>query len=257
MDDEFYCLPSTVLVFSAVVYALPGDVPQDDRLLEDHFQLYHVVNGCTAFMYPIIPLLDFPSPYRCKSLASQGTLKVIHSPLCHAVEVAVSQRSKVGRVRVSDGVEAVDNCGDRVGILEEHTLNSRQNAGLCVPRTSMTPWHFFCSIRTGSNLSSRTQSSSFSRRNLSLRIKSPSGSAVSSWVALTSVIRVFRANMHAVGNLDATNVKWVIFFHSPRRKNCRGAVNLKLIFGVVKTLDPLVGRKPQWGRDLVIEVDKF
>ena len=59
---------------------------------------------------------------------------MFHNPLCHAVEVAVSQRSKVSGVRVSDGVEAVGNCGDRVGILVEHTVNSGQHARLCVPR---------------------------------------------------------------------------------------------------------------------------
>ena len=59
---------------------------------------------------------------------------MFHNPLCHAVEVAVSQRSKVVGVRVSDGVEAVGNCGDRVGILAENTVNSGQHARLCVPR---------------------------------------------------------------------------------------------------------------------------
>ena len=59
---------------------------------------------------------------------------LIHNPLCHAVDVDVSQRSKVGKVRVSDGVEALGNCGDRIGILVEHTVNSGQHAGLCVPR---------------------------------------------------------------------------------------------------------------------------
>ena len=62
----------------------------------------------------------------------------------------------------------------------------------------MTLWPFFRSVRTGSNLSSRTQSSSVSRRNLSLRIKLPSGRAARSWVALTSVIRAFRANLPAM-----------------------------------------------------------
>ena len=85
-------------------------------------------------MNSLLPLLYFLSPCGCKSLASQGSLEVFHNPLCHAAEVAVSQRSKVGGVRVSDGVEAVCNCGDRVGILVENTVNSGQRARLCVPK---------------------------------------------------------------------------------------------------------------------------
>ena len=85
-------------------------------------------------MNSLLPLLYFLSPCGCKSLASQISLEVFHNPLFHAVEVAVSQRGKVGGVRVSDGVEAVDNCGDRVGILVEHTVNSGQHPRLCVPR---------------------------------------------------------------------------------------------------------------------------
>ena len=64
---------------------------------------------------------------------------MFHNPLCHLVEVTVSQRSKVGRVRASDGVEAVGNCGDRVGILVEHAVNSGQHARLCVPRDLNDP----------------------------------------------------------------------------------------------------------------------
>ena len=59
---------------------------------------------------------------------------MFHNPLVHAVEVAASQRSKVSGGWVSDGVEAVGNCGDRVGILVEHTVSSGQHARLCVPR---------------------------------------------------------------------------------------------------------------------------
>ena len=111
VDDEFYCLPSTALVFSAVVDIFTGDVPQDDCPFEDLLQFSHVVNDFTAFVNSLLPPLYFlPS---CKSLASQDALEVFHNPLCHAILVAVSQRSKVGRVRVSDGVEAVGNCDDR------------------------------------------------------------------------------------------------------------------------------------------------
>ena len=63
---------------------------------------------------------------------------MFHNPLCHAVELVVSQRNKVGRVRASDGVEAVGNCGDRVGILVEHAVNSGQHARLC-PSCSCAP----------------------------------------------------------------------------------------------------------------------
>ena len=55
VDDEFYCLPSTVLVFSAVVDVFTGDIPQDDWSFEDLFQLSHVVNGCTAFVNSLLP----------------------------------------------------------------------------------------------------------------------------------------------------------------------------------------------------------
>ena len=113
-------------------------------------------------------------------------------------------------------------------------------------KISMTPWPFFRSVRTGSNLSSWTQSSSFSRRNLSLRIK------ITLWESCKKLDspdvghpsfqgQPAGSGMHAVGDLDVTDVEWVIFFHPPSRKDCRGAVNLKLIFGVVKNLDPLVG----------------
>ena len=60
---------------------------------------------------------------------------MFHNPLCHAiVVVAVSQRSKVGRVRAFDGLEALGNCGDRVGILVEYAVISGQHARPCVPR---------------------------------------------------------------------------------------------------------------------------
>ena len=137
VDDEFYFTPdpiATPLVLSAVVDAFTGDIPQDDCSFEDFLQVGDVLNRCTAFVNSLLPLLYFLSPCGCKSLASQGSLEVFYNPLCHAVEVAVSQWSKVGGVRVSDGVEVVGNCGDRVGILVENTVNSGQHARLCVPR---------------------------------------------------------------------------------------------------------------------------
>ena len=137
VDDEFYFAPdpiATPLVLSAVVDVFTGDIPQDDCSFEDFLLVGNALNGCTAFMNSLLPLMYFLSPCGCKSLASQGSLEVFHNPLCHAFEVAVSQRSKVGGVQVSDGVEAVGNCGDRVGILVENTVNSGQHARLCVPR---------------------------------------------------------------------------------------------------------------------------
>ena len=96
VDDEFYCRPSTALVFSAVVDVFTGDVPQDDCSFEDLFQFSNVVNGCTAFVNSLLLPLYFLPSCGCKSLASQDALEVFYNPLCHAVEVAVSQRSKVG-----------------------------------------------------------------------------------------------------------------------------------------------------------------
>ena len=174
---------------------------------------------------------------------------MFHNPLCHAIEVAVSQRSKVGGVRVSDGVEAVGNCGDRVGILVEHTVNSGQHARLCVPRDLDDPLALL----------------SLSPDWIKLVFKDPiiivltkkleSQNKITLWescqklgspdVGHPSVQgQPAGSGMHAVGDLDVTDVKWVIFFHPLSRKDCRGTVNLKLIFDVVINLDPLVGRKP-------------
>ena len=44
-------------------------------------------------------------------------------------------------VGVSDGVEAVSNCGDRVGVLVEHAVNSGQHARLCVPLSLSPNWN--------------------------------------------------------------------------------------------------------------------
>ena len=168
---------------------------------------------------------------------------MFHNPLCHAVEVAVSKRSKVGRVRVSDGVETVGNCRDRVGILVEHAVNSGQHARLCVPRDLDDPWPFFRSVRTGSNLSSRTQSSSFSRSNLSLRMNSPSGRAARSWVALSSVILAFRANLPALACMpSAISMSPMSSGSSPSTLQVEKTAEVPSNSNV--NLDPLVGRKP-------------
>ena len=124
----------------------------------------------------------------------------------------------------------------------------------------MTLWPFFRSVRTGSNLSSRTQSLSVSRRNLSLRIKLPSGRAARSWVALTSVIRAFRANLPALACMpSAISVLPMSSGSSSSTLQVEKTAEASSTsnFGVVKNLDPLVGRKPHWGRDLVIKVGKW
>ena len=124
VDDEFYFTTdpiATPLVLSAVVDVFTGNIPQDDCSFEDFLQVGNVLNGCTAFVNSLLPLLFFLSPCGCKSLASQGSLEVFHYPLCHAVEVAVG------------------NCGDRVGILVQNTVNSGQHARLCVPRDPDDP----------------------------------------------------------------------------------------------------------------------
>ena len=72
--------------------------------------------------------------------------------------------------------------------------------------TSTIPRPFFRSARTGSNLSSRTQSSAFSRRNLILRRNSVHpGRAARSWVALTSAIRASSANLPALACMLSTS----------------------------------------------------
>ena len=102
VDNEFYFTPdpiATPQVLSAVVDVFTGDIPQDDCSFEDFLQVGNILNGCTTFVNYVLPFQNFLSPCGCKPLASQGSLEVFHNPLCHAVEVAVSQRSKVGGVR--------------------------------------------------------------------------------------------------------------------------------------------------------------
>ena len=68
----------------------------------------------------------------------------------------------------------------------------------------MTPWPSLAqsgldqTFLQGPNFIFKDPTSSFSRRNLSLRIKLPSGRAARSWVALMSVTRAFRANLPAL-----------------------------------------------------------
>ena len=162
---------------------------------------------------------------------------MIHNPLCYAMEVAVSQRSQVGRVRVSDGVEAVGNCGDRVGFLVKHCVNSGYHARLCVPRDlddllSFSPdWIKLVFKDT---------------IIIVLTEKLESQNKIALWESCKKLgspdvghpsVQGQPAGMPAVGTFDDTNVKRVIFFHPPNREDCIGTVNFKLIFGVVKNLD--------------------
>ncbi|MEW8688586.1 MAG: hypothetical protein AB2556_22460, partial [Candidatus Thiodiazotropha sp.] len=62
--------------------------------------------------------------------------------------------------------------------------------------------------------------------------------------------------MNTISDLYITDAKRVFFFH-PQRKERSGAVEFELFFGVVKNLDPLVGWKPHWVRDLIMQVGKF
>ena len=117
---------------------------------------------------------------------------------------------------------------------------------------------FFHSRRTGSNLSSRTQSpSACSRKNLSFRRNSPSRRLASSLappVCHPSVqSQPARSDNHAVSDLDVTRV----LFDSPCREDRRGAVDLKLCLAVDQKFNPLVGWKPRRVRDLVVQVGKL
>ena len=48
---------ATKLVFAAVVNVLTGDVPQDDRTLEDLFQFSHIIDSGAGFVDSLLPLL--------------------------------------------------------------------------------------------------------------------------------------------------------------------------------------------------------
>lgn len=65
------------------------------------------------------------------------------------------------------------------------------------------------------------------------------------------------SSMHAVNNLNITNVTGVFTFHPPGREERSGAINFNLVFGVVKDLNPLVIWEPYKVRDLAIKVDKL
>lgn len=78
-----------------------------------------------------LPLLDFLAPFRGKTLAPLGTIKVLDDSLGNAVEVSISHRIEVVLIGLTDGVEAVDNSTDRVGVSVVQSVNSLQSTGLC------------------------------------------------------------------------------------------------------------------------------
>ena len=142
-------------------------------------------------MDSLLPFLYFLTPCWGEPLTSQNTFEMLHHSLSKTVEVTVSHGGQVGRVRVSKGVEAIDDRGNRLGVLVEYLVNASQHPQPGVP-TMFCP--FFLSALTGSNLSSTTHSpSSCPSRNLIFRMKSPSGRAARSLAALPSVIRASKA----------------------------------------------------------------
>ena len=81
--DEFYGLIFSRPIFTAVEDVFTSNIPQDDCSFEDLFQLSYGIDRGTGF-------LDLMSLCRCKSLASQSALKVLHNSLGHTVEVTIS-----------------------------------------------------------------------------------------------------------------------------------------------------------------------
>ena len=64
--------------------------------------------------------------------------------------------------------------------------------------------------------------------------------------------------MHAVGDLDITDVQRVFSFNPPCREDRGGTIYLEFVFGVVKYLDPrLVSRESYWVGDTNIQVGKW
>ena len=66
------------------------------------------------------------------------------------------------------------------------------------------------------------------------------------------------SGMHAVSDLDITDVQSICSFSPPCGEDHGGAIYLKFVFGVVKYLDPrLVSRESYWERDTIIQVGKW
>ena len=182
-------------VFTAVEDVFTSNVPQDDWSPEDLFKLSYVIDRG----------LSLPTPWPLKS-----ALKVLHNSLSHTVEVAIFQRGEVGRVWVSDGVEAVGNCGDGVRVLIEHTVDSSQYPRACVPSDLDDPPALLSLSPDWIKLVFKDPIIfSFFRRNLILRRNSmPPGRAArkgSPGVGHPSVqCQPAGSGMHAVGDLYIT-----------------------------------------------------
>ena len=130
--------------------------------------------------------------------------------------------------------------------------------------TSTTPWPFFRSARTGSNLSKDPIIFSFLPEKLDSqdKLRAPWESRQklgSPDVGHPSVqCQSASSGMHAIGDLDTTDVQRVFSFNPPCREDRGGAIYLEFVFGVVKYFDPrLVSRESYWVRDTIIQVGKF
>ena len=66
------------------------------------------------------------------------------------------------------------------------------------------------------------------------------------------------SGMHAVGDLDTTDVHRVFSFNPPCREDRGDAIYLEFVFGAVKYLDPrFVCRESYWVGDTIIQVGKW
>ena len=64
--------------------------------------------------------------------------------------------------------------------------------------------------------------------------------------------------MHAVGDLDITDIQRVFNLNPPCAEDPGGAIYLEFVFGIVKYLDPrLVSWESYWVRDTIIQVGKW
>ena len=257
--DGFYGPVSAV--FTAVEDVFTSDVPQDDWFFFEYlFQLSYVIDRGAGFV-DYLPTPGSLSPRGRKSLASQAARKVLHNSLGHTVEVSISYRSEVGKIWIPDGVEAVENCGDGVGVLIEHTVESSQYPSSCVwsdlddppALLSLSPDWIKLVFKDPIIFSFLLEKLEFQNKLL------PPGRAARSWVALTSAIRASSANLPALACMQsAISTSPMVFSFSLHVEDCGGAIYLEFVFGVVKYLDPwLVSRESYWMRDMIIQVGKW
>ena len=96
--DELRGSSTASTILGAVVDVFAGDFQKGDHPLEDSFQVGNVIICSASLMNPLLPLLNFPSPYRRQPLASQSAFELLHDTLGHTIKVTVSQRSQVNSV---------------------------------------------------------------------------------------------------------------------------------------------------------------